>query len=315
VTRIASIVRDFPRVTTVALLTDAGDEAPSAVLALGRSGIRTLIDARRPAAWHQLRDAVSQSTDATAELEMNAVQQISADLPDAPSDCRRFFALLFTAPVTVTTVEALSRALDVAPTTLVSRFARRALPSPKTYLVGARITRAAAILEDPAVSVAAAATSLEYSSPQSFGRHLLARLGVTPTEFRETYDAARMLERFRCELVLPHAAALRTFAPLAPPCINGRHARCRSGLAIHSPSRAPSSSPSSPSSASSASSAPSPDPFRRGSHLSHDLGSSHEHQHRQSFGLDGLASSFLAIHEREHPGDHAAAGEHGLGGP
>jgi AraC-like DNA-binding protein len=222
VNRVASIVRDFPRVPTLALLTDTEGQMPSAVLALGRSGVRTLIDARHPTGWRLLRDAVAQCHDATAELEAAAVRQLSLDLCDAPNDCRQFFTALFLSPVTVTTVQALARALNVAPTTLVSRFSRRRLPSPKAYLASARIARAAAILEDPAVSVAAVARALEYSSPQSFGRHLHRRLGLTPTAFRRSYDGAGMLDFFRRELVLPHVATLRTFAPLAPPCINAQ---------------------------------------------------------------------------------------------
>ncbi len=220
VSRVASIVRDFPRVATVALLTDANGQAPSAVLALGRSGVETLIDVRQPAGWRVLRDAVAQCRGPVDALESAALQQLSSDLSDAPADCRRFFLTLFTAPANVTTVQALSRSLGVAPTTLVTRFARRKLPSPKAYLATARIARAAALFEDPAVSVSAVAVALEYSSPQSFGRHLVQRLGLTPTVFRRSYDGRGMLDLFRRELVLPHATTLRTFAPLAPPCIN-----------------------------------------------------------------------------------------------
>jgi AraC-like DNA-binding protein len=222
VNRVASIVRDFPRVATVALLTDADGQAPSAVLALGRSGVETLIDARQPAGWRVLRDAVAQCRGSADALEPVVIQQLSSDLSDAPTDCRRFFFSLFTSPASVTTVQALSRTLGVAPTTLVSRFARRHLPSPKAYLAIARITRAAAIFEDPGVSVSAVAVALEYSSPQSFGRNLAHRLGLTPTAFRRTYDGRGMLDHFRRELVLPHKATLQSFAPLAPPCINAR---------------------------------------------------------------------------------------------
>jgi AraC-like DNA-binding protein len=220
VRRVGSIVRDFPRVATVALLTDADDLAPSVVLALGRSGVETLIDARHPTGWRSLREAVAQCRSSAAELSPSAVEQLHADLCDAPADCRRFFDMLFSAPVGVATVQALSLALEVPPTTLVSRFARRGLPSPKAYLAVARITRAAALFEDPSMSVAAVAAALEYSSSQSFGRHLRQRLGLTPSVFRRRYDGRGMFDLFRRELILPYADTLRTFAPLAPPCIN-----------------------------------------------------------------------------------------------
>jgi AraC-like DNA-binding protein len=283
VSRVASIVRDFPRIATLALLADTDGQVPpslaSTVLALGCSGIRTLIDARQPVAWQALREAVIRSYEAARQVDGAAIQQLRVDLGDAPTDCHRFFAALFTSPATVTTVEALSRTLGVRPTTLVSRFARRGLPSPKTYLAGARITRAAAILEDQAVSIAAASTSLEYSSPQSFGRHLLARLGVTPTEFRETYDGARMLDRFRKEIVLPHLATLRAFSPLAPPSIRRGRPRLNSPLARR--------------------------PFVSRIHVGHDFGRTNESQHRVSLGLDSLKTTLLAVHEGDHTSDHA----------
>jgi hypothetical protein len=61
--------------------------------------------------------------------------------------------------------------------------------------------------------VANVADALEYSSPQSFGRHVRTTLGVTASEFRRRYDGEGMLDRFRRELVTPYAAVLRTFSP------------------------------------------------------------------------------------------------------
>lgn len=217
--RIASIVRDFPRVTAVALLTDADAVALAAVLSLGRSGVRTLIDARVPAGWHALRDVLARRVDRASPVESVATSRLSHDLRDAPADCQRFFFSLFAVPSEFTTVRALARALEVTPTTLVSRFARKRLPSPKAYLAMARLTRAAALLEDPAASVAAVATHLEYSSPQSFGRHLRLRLQLTPSAFRKSFDGERMLEHFRRTLVLGYLPTLRMFSPLSPPTI------------------------------------------------------------------------------------------------
>ncbi len=217
--RVASIVRDFPRVTAVALLTEADRYAPAALLSLGRSGIRTLIDARVPAGWSALRDVLSRRVDRVSDVESAATSRLGEDLRDAPCDCQRFFTALFTGPAHVTTVRALSYALEVTPTTLVSRFARKGLPSPKAYLATARLTRAAALLEDPAASIAMVAAHLEYSSSQSFGRHLQLRLRMTPSAFRRIFDGERMLEHFRSTLVLGFLPALRTFSPLTPPVI------------------------------------------------------------------------------------------------
>jgi AraC-like DNA-binding protein len=219
--RIASIVRDFPRVTTVALVSDASGGSPAAMLALGRSGIRTVADARRPEGWRVLREALAERTGAVTEIEAAAVAQLTSDLVGAPRDCQRFFLALFTTPPNVTTVHQLARTLIVLPTTLISRFVRRALPSPKEYLAGARIIRAAALFEDPAISIAAAAIALDYSSPQSLSRHLHVRLGLTASMFRQAFDGPKMLERFHRDLVLPHLPILRRFSPLDPPIIGG----------------------------------------------------------------------------------------------
>jgi AraC-like DNA-binding protein len=220
VNRVASIVRDFPCVKAVALLTDVAGVAPATVLMLGQCGIRTLIDARYPAGWRALRDAlVPAIDDCASRLEGIAVARLDLDLRLAPSDCRRFFTMLFTGSPVVTTVRALAHCLRVVPTTLVSRFARHRLPSPKAYLATARLTRAAALFEDPGMSVAAVAATLEYSSPQAFSRHLRHRLGITPSTFRRRYDGEGMLDHFRHHLVLDHLDRFRTFSPLSPPSI------------------------------------------------------------------------------------------------
>ena len=77
----------------------------------------------------------------------------------------------------VPTVTALSAQLSVRPSTLMSRFARAGLPSPKNYLAAIRLLHAAYLFETAGLSVADVAYRLEYSSPQSFGRHLRAMLG------------------------------------------------------------------------------------------------------------------------------------------
>jgi hypothetical protein len=59
------------------------------------------------------------------------------------------------------------------------------------------------------------ANHLDYSSPQSFGRHVRTLLRITAGEFRCTYDGERMLERFRRELILPNVDLLRELRPLA----------------------------------------------------------------------------------------------------
>jgi AraC-like DNA-binding protein len=114
----------------------------------------------------------------------------------------------------VSTVRALSAELRVVPSTLMSRFFRARLPAPKRYLATARLVQAARLFENPGLSVANIADHLEYSSPQSFGRHVKTMVGLTATMFRQRYDGEGMLGRFREELVLPYLDVLRHFSPL-----------------------------------------------------------------------------------------------------
>jgi AraC-like DNA-binding protein len=212
--RIASIVRDFPRVTTLALLTEASGLAPSAMLSLGRSGIRTVVDARRPEGWRMLRQVLAEHSDVASDIVSAAIAQLAVDLSDATADCRRFFVTLFSANETVTRVDQLGQIFAVLPSTLISRFVRRGLPSPKLYLSWARLVRAASLLEDPGISISAAATALEYSSPQAFTRHLQLQLGITVSAFRRDYKGPTMLRRFREELVLGYLPKLSGFRPI-----------------------------------------------------------------------------------------------------
>jgi len=83
-----------------------------------------------------------------------------------------FFQTLFRCSPRVATVRRLSAALHVLPSTLMSRFFRAGLPAPKRYLAMARLVRAAHLFESRGFSVANVANHLDYSSPQSFGRHV-----------------------------------------------------------------------------------------------------------------------------------------------
>ena len=205
--RLARMVREFPRVPAVALLTDVGSATPHTVLGLGRSGVRALIDVRQPTGWRALRTTLL--NERAEAIERRAVAQVMEDIAGAPPDCRRLFEVLFTGDARSYTVRGLADALGVGASTLLSRFFRARLPAPKRYLANARLVRAARLLENAGLSIANVANQLEYSSPQSFGRHVKGMLGLTAQRFRETYDGEGMLHRFRAELVLPHVERLR----------------------------------------------------------------------------------------------------------
>jgi AraC-like DNA-binding protein len=211
--QMAAVVRAFPRIPTLALLSSAGDTTAEAVLALGNCGIRTLIDVREPAGWSRLRALLG--LEATKDIYRLVIAALREDLRGVPDDFWRFFEALFSPEFRVSTVRQLARRLNVLPSTLMSRFFRARVPAPKRYLAFARLIRAARLFENPGLSISDVANHLDYSSPQSFGRHVRTLLSITAGEFRCTYDGERMLGRFRRELVLPNLDLLRELRPLA----------------------------------------------------------------------------------------------------
>ncbi len=212
--RMAAIVREFPRIPAVALLSaHTGARNAETVLALGNCGVRALVDVRDPSGWGRLRELLG--TEASRDVDRLMSANLRADLEGAPEDCWRFFELLFSNEGHVATVRQLARRLQVLPSTMTSRFFRARLPAPKRYLAYARLIRAARLFENTGLSLADVANHLDYSSPQSFGRHVRSLLRMTAGEFRQRYDGERMGERFRQDLVLPYLARLCSLRPLA----------------------------------------------------------------------------------------------------
>lgn len=210
--RLATVVREFPRVPAVALLSHFEADAARAVLALGRSGVHQIVDVRHPTGWRELRAALA--TDQADDIQILALERLAMDLVGVPEDCWRFFESLFNNSPHIATVRALAQQLAVLPSTLMSRFFRAGLPAPKRYLAFARLVRAARLFENPGLSIANVANHLDYSSPQSFGRHIRTLMHMTALDFRHQYDGEGMLNHFRTELVRPHLSILQHFRPL-----------------------------------------------------------------------------------------------------
>jgi AraC-like DNA-binding protein len=210
---VAHLVRAFPGVPTVALVSHHDPDASEALLRLGASGVRQVVDVSAPGGWSRLRQVVGQpTTRAGARIQGPLLERLG---PEAPADARLFLeAMVRLAPETPT-VRVLARHLAVQPSTLMSRFARAGLPSPKSYLAAVRLLHAAHLFEGGALSVADVAYRLEYSSPQSFGRHVRAMLGMTSSEFRRRLPFPAALERFLGTLVVPYLHTWREFRPLA----------------------------------------------------------------------------------------------------
>ncbi len=208
---VGALVARFPGVPTVAVVAKHDSVSSERLLQLGACGVRRLVDLGSREGWRELRAMVAQPGGAAAARILGAL--IPA-LGQPNEDCRYFFDLLVRAAPGAPTVRRLARRLRVRPSTFMSRFFRAGLPSPKRYLSATRLLHAAALLEIPGFSVADVAYRLEYSSPQSFGRHVRAGVGVTATEFRRRYTLGATLDDYIERLIAPYRATFRAFHPL-----------------------------------------------------------------------------------------------------
>ena len=87
--------------------------------------------------------------------------------------------------------------------------------TPHNYLAAIRLVHAAYLFESAGLSVADVSYRLEYSSPQSFGRHLRAMLGLTALEFRHRFPFSVALRRFIELMVIPYRSIWAAFHPVA----------------------------------------------------------------------------------------------------
>jgi AraC-like DNA-binding protein len=208
---VARFVREFPAIPAVALVSRHDRDATETLLRLGATGVRSAVDCTEPAGWRRLRDLVGHPASPVA---VRILARVVPSLGAATGDVRAFFEAVARLAPALATVRGLARHLRICSSTLMSRFYRAGLPSPKTYLAGMRLLHAAYLFANPGLSVADVAYRLDYSSPQSFGRHLKAMLGVTAGEFRRRFPFDVSLERYVDLLITPYRETLRAFRPL-----------------------------------------------------------------------------------------------------
>lgn len=219
---IARLVRGFPSTPTAGFVGDSEDSshAITGALLLGQAGVRTVLDCRIPSGWTALRSTFSARRMPDAFLRACAAL-VLGDIErtidgKAGHECAdglaRFFSLVFTPDVT--SAKLVGVRLGVRSCTLMSRFYRVGLPSPKRYLSMARLVWTAHLAESPALSISAIAGRLDASSPQSFHRTVRLLTGQTAAEFRRTTTGATMFDRFCTALIAPYRETLRTFDPL-----------------------------------------------------------------------------------------------------
>ena len=113
--------RAFPAVPTIALVTLRSARDTEAVLRIGATGVRQVVDASEPGGWRRRREVLGH---APQERSQAILVPLYAALGPLPPGTRRFWdELVRTAPVTGT-IRELALRLDVTPSTLVSRFVR-----------------------------------------------------------------------------------------------------------------------------------------------------------------------------------------------
>jgi AraC-like DNA-binding protein len=209
--RVARFVREFPNIPAVVLISQTDVRAPGRVLGLGASGVRTIVDITAIGGWQRLRDVIREPASPAVAAIMAG---IDPDIDGVPPDCRLFFELVIRRAPTTATVVTLAGALRTIPSSFMSRFFRAGLPSPKVYLMHARLVHAAFLFASEGFSIADVAHRLEYSSPQSFSRHLGMLLGLTAGEFRRRVPFPAALARYRQTYLTPYRDRLLTFHPL-----------------------------------------------------------------------------------------------------
>jgi AraC-like DNA-binding protein len=208
------LVRNFPGVPTVALVTRHDPQISETLLRLGATGVRQVVDVTAPAGWRRLRQLVGEpATRGAARI----LAPVLAALPDISSDARLFLEVLIRLAPDTPAVRTIAHKLQQKPSTLMSRFVRAQLPSPKTYLAAVRLLYAAQYFEGGGRSVSDVAYRLDCSSPQSFGRTLRAMLGITPSEFRRRYPFPVAIHHFLDNLISPYQKVWTTFHPLLGP--------------------------------------------------------------------------------------------------
>ena len=230
---LARLVRGFPGMPVVGLICAATEaEAVAGSLLVGRAGVQTVVDCRCRDGWMALRatfaprrlpDSFLRACVACILSDLRGGEESAASTEQGPEQggeehpCPdglvRFFVGAFSPDVTGAKV--LAARLNVLPSTLMSRFYRAGLPSPKRYVALARLVWAARLGEAPALSLSHIANQLDTSSPQSFHRTVRTLTGRPASEFRRTMTGATMFASYRATLVAPYGDTLRIFDPLA----------------------------------------------------------------------------------------------------
>lgn len=209
---VGRLVRSFPSIPTVALVSRHDTASTEMLLRLGASGVRQVVDVTSPAGWARLRQLLSEPASRSAARILGPLFEAA---PDLTPDGRLFMEAMVRLAPSTPVVRTVARRLGIRPSTLMSRFQRAELPSPKNYLAAIRLLHVSQLLDGGGLSVCDVAYRLEYSSPQSLSRHLRISLGITATEFRRRFSFDAAMTRFLSVMIQPYLANWQGFHPLA----------------------------------------------------------------------------------------------------
>ena len=228
---LTAIVRGFPAYSIIGIVGDVPENvALAASVLFGQAGVLALADVRTPSGWQEFRRLCdcAQQPDAFMRSALSTVLReiANADEQDCTNGLAEFFRYVFTPQLT--SAKELANKLGVQPSTLMSKFFRAGLPSPRQYVAYARLVWAAHLGEQPALSISAIANRLNASSPQSFHRYVRTLTGMSAAEFRRRYDGAKALELFRDRVVAPYHVALTDFDPVGGALTTARPAHSQS---------------------------------------------------------------------------------------
>ena len=228
---LTAIVRGFPAYSIIGIVGDVPENvALAASVLFGQAGVLALADVRTARGWQEFRRLCdcAQQPDAFMRSALSTVLReiANGDEQECTSGLAEFFRCVFTPRLT--SAKELANKLGVQPSTLMSKFFRAGLPSPRQYVAFARLVWAAHLGEQPALSISAIANRLNASSPQSFHRYVRTLMGVSAAEFRRRYDGAKALELFRDRVVTPYRVILTDFDPVGDAQTTGRRSQSQS---------------------------------------------------------------------------------------
>lgn len=197
------------------------------LLALGAAGVSSIVDVDSPDGCRKIREA---SADPFGETRASIEAAVFGILHSVSEDVDRFLATLFREAPRLRFARQLADCLGVEASTLMSRFHRAKLPSPKEYLARTRLLYACACLENSSLSIAAVANWLNYSSPQSFGRHVRLITRTVASDYRWRFSFERGLREFVIGMVAPFGKTFIDFRPIRGSQATDRlPRRCRIG--------------------------------------------------------------------------------------